>query len=135
MIILNPAERLHEILRVLFKRFQGSPTLYLLDDLSATKALIKRKDMLSELAFSGRHANESVRVLSQRYSSILKDLREQTKWVCLFHCKDRDCFNECLSENDVIPREEFSNVRKLLVSTKHANLILKTDISVGFTVF
>ena len=125
---------MHEILRVLISRFQGSSTLYLLDDLSAAKALTKLKDMLSELAFSGRHANESVRVLNQRYSSILKDLREQTKWVCLFHCKDRDSFNECLSENDVIPREEFSNVRKLLASTKHAKLIVKSDIPVGFTV-
>ena len=69
---------MHEILWVLFKRFQGLPTLYLL---SAMKGLTKWKDMLSELAFSGRHANQSVWVLSQRYSSILKDLREQTKWV------------------------------------------------------
>ena len=95
MIILNPGERLQEILRVLYKRVQGSPTLYLLGDLSAMKALTKRKDMLSELAFSGRHANQSVWVLSQRYSGILKDLREQIKCVCLFHCKDRDSFNEC----------------------------------------
>ena len=94
----------------------------------------KRKDMLSELAFCGRHANQSIWVLSQHYSSILKDLREQTKWVCLFHCKDRDSFNECLSENDVIPREEFSNVRKLLASTKHAKLIIKTDQPVGYAV-
>ena len=93
MIILNPGERLHEILWVLYKRFQGSPTLYLLDDLSATKALIKWKDMLSELAFSGRHANQRVWVLSERYSSILKDLREQTKWICMFHCNDRNYFN------------------------------------------
>ena len=101
--------------------------MYLLDDLSATMALTEQKDMLSELAFRGHHANQSVWVLSQRYSSILKDLREKTKWVCLFYCMDRNSFNECLSENDVIPREEISNVRKLLASTKHAKLIIKTD--------
>ena len=39
VIMLNPGERLHEILRVLFKRFQGSPTFYLLDDLSTTESL------------------------------------------------------------------------------------------------
>jgi len=44
--------------------------------------------MLSELAFSGRHAKQSVWVLVQKYNTVCKDLREQTKWVALFHCKD-----------------------------------------------
>jgi len=45
--------------------------------------------MLSELAFSGRHAKQSLWVLVQKYNAVCKDLREQTKWVALFHCKDR----------------------------------------------
>ena len=69
--------------------FKGEPTLFIIDDCSATKALTK-KDMLSELAFSGRHADISVWVLTQKYNSVLKDLREQTRWVALFHCKDCD---------------------------------------------
>ena len=60
--------------------------------------------MLSELAFSGRHANISVWVLTQKYNSVLPDLREQTHWVALdFHCKDGDSFEDCLREKDVIP--------------------------------
>ncbi|CAC5388274.1 unnamed protein product [Mytilus coruscus] len=62
--------------------------------------------MLSELAFSGRHAEQSVWVISQRYNSVLKDLREQTKWLCMFYTKDRDSFDNCLRENDVIPTLE-----------------------------
>ena len=58
----------------------------------ASKALTKKRDMLSELAFSGRHAGQSVWVLTQKYNSVLKDLREQTKWIAVFHCKDRDSF-------------------------------------------
>ena len=65
---------------VFFDRYAGKPTLYIIDDCSATK-LPKKKDMLSELAFSGRHAEQSMCVISQRYNSVLKDLREQTKWV------------------------------------------------------
>ena len=42
---------------------------YVIDDGSATKALTKKKDMLSELAFSGRHAKQSVWVLTQKYNS------------------------------------------------------------------
>ena len=84
IIIVNPVlpegtEKLQELLRLFFDRFAGSPTLYIIDDCSATKELTKKKDMLSELAFSGRHAEQSVWVISQRYISVLKDLREQAK--------------------------------------------------------
>ena len=61
-------------------------------------------------------------VLSQRYNSVLKDLRE-----ALFHCKDRDSLEECLRENDVIAsREERVDIRRQLASKKHAKLVLKT---------
>jgi hypothetical protein len=132
--IVNPGERLHDYLRVFYQMFQGEPTLYIIDDCSATKALTKKKDMLSELAFSGRHAEQSVWVLSQKYNSVLKDLREQTRWVALFHCKDRDSFRDCLRENDVIPSEEQAMVRTRLASTKHAKLLLKTDQPSAYSV-
>ena len=95
----------------------------------------KKKDMLSELAFSGRHAGASVWVLTQKFNAVGKDLREQTKWVALFHCKDRDSFEDCLRENDVIPtREERAAVRQLLAETKHAKLVLKTDQPAAYQV-
>jgi len=51
--------------------------------MSASRAVTKKKDMLSELAFGGRHAKQSVWVLVQKYDTVCKDLREQTKWVAL----------------------------------------------------
>ena len=83
--VLDPGERLHDYLQAFYLVFRGEPTLFIIDDCSATKALTKKKDMLSELAFSGRHADISVWVLTQKYNSVLKDLREQTRWVALFH--------------------------------------------------
>ena len=69
VIIVNPLingeEKLQELLRMFFNKYAGSPTLYIIDDCSATKELTKKKDMLSELAFSGRHAEQSVWVISQ----------------------------------------------------------------------
>ena len=107
--------------------FNGEPTLFIIDDFSATKALTQKKDMLSELAFSGRNADQSVWVLTQMYNAVLKDLREQTLWVCSFHCKDRDSFDEACRENDVIPtREQRALVRQRLAERKHAKLLLKT---------
>ena len=126
-IFLYPGERLHDYLRAFYHVFMGEPTLYIIDDCAASTALTKKKDMLSMLAFSGRHAEQSVCVLTQKYNSVQKDLREQTRWVCLFHCKDRDLFQECLRENDVIPsREQRALVRKQLAEAKHAKLLLKT---------
>ena len=132
---LTPGERLHDHLRAFYHVFMGEPTLYIIDDCSASTALTKKKDMLSMLAFLGRHAEQSVWVLTQKYNSVLKDLREQTRWVCLFHCKDCDSFEDCLRENDVIPlREQRVLVRQQLAETKHAKLLLKTDQPVCYIV-
>ena len=89
--------------------------------------------MLSELAFSGRHVDQSVWVLTQKYNSVLKDLREQTKWIAVFHCKDRDSFEDCLRENDIVPtREERAALKKLLSEAKHTKLILRTAQPVAY---
>ena len=107
---------------------RASQHFFIIDDCSATKALTQKEDMLSELAFSSRHADISVWVLSQKYNAVLKDLREQTRWVGLFHCKDRDSFEDCLRENDVIPtRKQRALLRQQLAERKHAKLLLKTD--------
>ncbi|GFR75267.1 hypothetical protein ElyMa_002183300 [Elysia marginata] len=125
--VFDPGERLHECIRGFFRPFRGEPTLYIIGDCSASKEMTKKKDALSELAFSGRHAQQSVWVLTQKYNSVLKDLREQTQWVALFHCKDRDSFEERLRENDEVPtKEERAAVRQKLAATKHAKLLLKT---------
>ena len=133
--IQDPEDRLHDWLRAFYNLFEGEPTLFIIDDCSASRALTKKKDMLSELAFSGRHAQMSVWVLTQKYNSVLKDLREQTRWVALFHCKDQDSFEDCLRENDVIPsRDERAEVRQLLSETKHSLVILKTDQPTAYQV-
>ena len=88
IFLVNPVlpdgtEKLQELLRLYFNRFAGSPTLYIIDDCSATKELTKKKDMLSQLAFSGRHAEQSVCVISQRYISVLRTSRSrQSGFVC-----------------------------------------------------
>ena len=106
--------------------------MYIIDDCSATKELTKRKDMLSQLALSGRHAEQSVWIISQRYISVLKDLREQAKWVCMFYTKDRDSFEYCLRENDVVPLVEKHKIKEELSKVKHRKLILKTDQQTGY---
>ena len=72
--VVDPGERLHDWLWVLYGCFAGEPTMYIIDDCSGRKDLTKKRDMLSELAFSGRHAGQSVWVLMQKYNTVLKDL-------------------------------------------------------------
>ena len=102
--------------------------------MAASRALTKKKDMLFELAFSGRHAKQSLWVLVQKYNAVCKDLREQTKWVALFHCKDRFSFVDVLDENDVVPCELRTSLRTRLAECKHAKLLLKTDQSAAYII-
>ncbi len=128
VIKINPEDRLQDWLRILFLKYAGKPTLYVIDDCSATKDIARKKDMLAELAFSGRHADQTVWILTQKYNAVLKDFREQTKWIAIFHCKDRDSFEDCLKENDVIPtKEERLAIRKELAKTPHGKLVLNTS--------
>ena len=101
---------------------------------SALTALTKKKDMLSMLTFSGRHAEQSIWVLTQKYNSVLKDLREQTHWVYLFHCNDHDSIEDCLRENDVIPKRTAGVGAEAAAETKHAKLLLKTDQPICYRV-
>ena len=118
-VLPDGTEKLQELLRLFFNRFAGSPTLYIIDDCSATKELAKKKDMLSQLAFSGRHTEQSAWVILQRYISVLKDLREQEKWVCMFNTTNKDSFEYCLRENDVVPLplEEKQKIKKRMIQS------------------
>ena len=66
--LLDPGEQFHDYLRAFYHVFMSEPTLYIIDHCSASTALKKKKDMLSMLAFSGRHAQQSVWDLSTTLS-------------------------------------------------------------------
>ena len=51
--------------------------------------------------------------LTQKYNSISKDVREQIQWLCLFFTKDRDNFEDCLRENDVVLDKNERDVYKI----------------------
>ena len=122
---------MNDTLKLFFEthgKLDDSQVLFLIDDCSSQKGMTKKKRMLSELAFSGRHLNCSVWILTQKYNSVLTDLREQIKFLVLFYCKDRDSFQEALRENDVIPElEKRIEMRDLLAKNKHSKLILITE--------
>ena len=128
IFIVNPGSKLNECLEYYYDLMKGYETLFIIDDCSAEKDIVKKRNTLSMLAFSGRHVNISVWILTQKYNAVLKDFREQVKWVALFFCKDRDSYDDCLRENDVIESKEKRNeVKNKLKKIKHSKLILKTE--------
>ena len=113
-IVCDVEGKLNEWIRLFKDMLKGHQTLCIINDCSAEGEINKKRGALSELAFSGRHRNHS---LMQKYNSVSKDVREQIKWLCLFFTKDRDSFEDCLRESDVIPdkneRDKLKNVFKI----------------------
>ena len=136
VFLVNPHNDLNKTLKLYYEKvgkLDDSQVLFIIDDCSALNDIKKKNQMLSELAFSGRHYNCSVWVLTQKYNSVLTDFREQIKWMALFYCKDRDSFNEALQENNVIPSlEKRKEMCTLLAKHKHSKLILITEQPTSF---
>ena len=53
--------------------------MFIIDNCYAEDEINKKGDALSELAFIGRHRNHYLWVLTQKYNSVSKDVREQIK--------------------------------------------------------
>ena len=75
--------KLNEWIRLFKGTLKGHQTLFIIDDCSAEGEIDRKRNALSELAFSSRHRNHSLWVLMQKYNSVSKDVREQIKWLCL----------------------------------------------------
>ena len=125
-IVCDMEGKLNEWIRLFKNTLQGHHTLFIIDDCSADCEVNKKRDALSELAFSCRHRNHSLWVLTQKYNSASRDVREQIKWLCLFFTKDRDSSEDWLKENDVIhDKDERNRSKKCLQNRPYSKLIFE----------
>ena len=126
--------KLNEWIKLFRNTLKDCQTLFIIDDCFAEGEINRKRDALSELAFSIRHRNHRLWVLTQKYNSISKDVREQLKWLCLFFTKDRDSFEDCLRGNDVVPDKNERDRLKKCLQTKldSKKLILKCYQSTGY---
>ena len=132
-IVCDVEGKLNEWIKLFKSVLKGHQTLFIINDSSAEGKINKKRDDLSELAFSGRHRNHSLWVLTQKYNSISNDVHEQIKWLCLFFTKDQDSFEDCLRENDVIPdKDERDRLKRCLQDRPYSKLILKCYQPTGF---
>ena len=72
-IVCDVEGKLNEWIKLFKNALKGHQTLFIIDDCSAEGEINKKRDALSELAFSGRHRNHSLWVLMQKYNSVSKD--------------------------------------------------------------
>ena len=122
-IVCEVGEKLNQWIKLFKNTLKGYQTLFIIDDCSAEGEINKKRDALSELAFSGRHRNHSLWVLTQKYNSVSKDVREQIKWS----------FEDCLKENDVTPdKNERNRLKKFLQDRPYSKLILKCYQPIGY---
>ena len=131
-IVHDVEGKLNEWIKLFKNTLKGYQTLFIIDDCSAEGEINKKRDTLSELAFSSRHRNHSLWVLTQKYNSVSKDVREQIKWLT----KDRDSFEDCLREDDVIPdKNERNRLKKCLQDRPYSKLFLKCYQPTGYCLF
>ena len=124
---------LNEWIKLFRNTVKFRQTLFIVDNCSAEGEINKKRNALSELAFSSRHRNHYLWVLTQKYNSISKDVREQLKWLCLFFTKDRDSFEDCLRENDVVSdKNKRDKLKKCLQDKLYSKLILKCYQPTGY---
>ena len=115
--------KLNKWIKLFKSMLKGHQTLFIIDDCSAEGEINKKRDALLELAFSDQHRNHSLWVLTQKYNSVSKDVREQIKWLCLFFTKDQDSFEDCLRENDV--KDKRNRLKKCLQDRPYSKLIFE----------
>ena len=102
-------------------------TLFLIDDCANQRAAKTKSCELTRLAFSGRHENISVWLVTQKYNAVVKDFRDNIRQCVLYYEKDRKSLEDALNENGIIPAEEHATIVEKLKATPHSKLVLRLE--------
>ena len=99
----------------------------MIDDIIADETLDKRRQLLLELAISGRHRGHSLWLLTQSYTAVPNNIRRQAKMLYVWYPKNKTDLNTIHEENDVIGPEELARVKAQLKRGKHTCLIMRME--------
>ena len=84
-VIACPQHEIEAWLRLASFHFEGTNTLFVLDDCAASKDVKGRTSQLVNLGLSARHSGISVWVLTQQITSIAKPFCENVAAIVLFY--------------------------------------------------
>ena len=126
-IVISPdassEDEINQILSDVSLIFSGFRTLLVLDDCAFSRDLKQRSNKFINLAFSGRHENISVWVLTQQLTAIAKPFRENVGCIISFFSpskvSNQELFDQYGGDLDLEHRKEFL---KLLKSEKYARI-------------
>ena len=91
--------KLNEWIKLFRNTVKFHQTLFIIDDCSAEGEINKKEMHYQNLLLAvDIYRNHSLWVLTQKYNSISKDVREQLEWLFLFFTKEneRDRLKKCL---------------------------------------
>ena len=123
-IVIPEQDEVEFELRQLTRLFEGTNTLFILDDCAATKDVKNRVSQLVSLGFSARHLGISVWVLTQQFTSIAKAFRENVAKIVTFYnpsFKDMQAMFDSYA-GDLSTEDRKDLVRKLK-SNKYSYLV------------
>lgn len=120
LIVLSPdsdnVEEINDMLSCCIDFFSGHNTLIILDDCAFSKDLKQRSNKFVNLAFSGRHNNISVWVLTQQLTAIAKPFRENVACIISFYSPNKisnqTLFDEYGGNMDVEHKKHFLEIMK-----------------------
>ena len=103
---IEPKDRLCQRIEKLSQLLARSETLFIIDDIIADEGLDKTRQPLLEMAFSGRHRDHYLWLLTQFYPGIPKNLRRQAKAIFAWYPKERADLKIIHDENNVLTDDE-----------------------------
>ena len=114
-------------LQIFTDLYKGKNTLFLIDDCANLHDTKTKESELCHLAFSGRHYGISTWIINQKYNSIVKDFRENIRFLVLFFNKDEKAMKLSLEENNIIPKEERNELIQKLKENHKSKLLLRLE--------
>jgi hypothetical protein len=127
-------EMINHVLSAASLIFRGTNKLIVVDDCASSQAVKQRVSELVRLAFSARHYNLSVIVLTQQLSSVAKPFRENISRLVTFYNPSRKDM-KAITDNYLngVPQEVISNITKILRNEKFTALDILLIHPYGFT--
>lgn len=122
----NNPDEINDILEDVEEVFAGRKTLVVLDDCAFTKDLKHRSNKFISLAFSRRHQNISLWVLTQQLTAIAKPFRENVACIISFFTPNKVANQTLFDEygGDLSP-ESKKEFQRILKSEKYSRIGLR----------
>ena len=129
--LVDPKDNLYQWIKKLSELLRFLEVL-IINDIIANESLDKRRQPLLELSISGRHRGHYLRLLTQSYTAIPKNLKRQAKAIFVRYPKEKADLKTIHNENDVLTNDELVVVRGILRKSKRPCLYIPNEFPGGF---